>query len=307
MANSDYYVVLGVARGAAAREIRRAYRALARQYHPDLHPNDPAAAGKFRELQEAYDVLGDARKRKAYDYYGAGFGQRVPVGTGDPGRQGAPPRSVPVDFGRYASRGPGPVGPFPTSWGSGRSPARSFNNLLGRLVFVAVFVVGAVAYFLWPNPGVREFRRTLEALRNVQSVKIQSSDSGVIEYLDEVSCPASGRMTRHLRSTVNGQPFAMTLVTLTIGANQYIYTDKSNSWARDWFGGSRYSGFCTRLAHGEDAGLFSFQQWLDGMEFIERENLRKTPDGNCREWKIQEPSGLGRMPTTYFVCIDVKT
>jgi molecular chaperone DnaJ len=78
----DYYEVLGISRGAPEDEVKRAYRKLAVQFHPDKNPNDPHAEEKFKELGEAYDVLIDADKRAAYDRYGhaafahggAGFG-----------------------------------------------------------------------------------------------------------------------------------------------------------------------------------------------------------------------------------------
>jgi curved DNA-binding protein len=71
----DYYQVLGVARGASEKEIRQAYRRLARQYHPDLNPNDKAAEARFKEIGEAYEVLSDSDKRKKYDRYGHNWQQ----------------------------------------------------------------------------------------------------------------------------------------------------------------------------------------------------------------------------------------
>lgn len=71
MAHEDYYDILGVKRDADAAEIRRAYRRLAKQYHPDRNPGNPAAEGKFKKVQEAYGVLGSAEKRKDYDAYGS--------------------------------------------------------------------------------------------------------------------------------------------------------------------------------------------------------------------------------------------
>lgn len=85
MAKRDYYDVLGVSRGASADEIRKAHRKLVRQYHPDFNKGNPSAEEKFKEVQEAYDVLSDPQKRKNYDQFGhAGVGA-VPPGSGGPG------------------------------------------------------------------------------------------------------------------------------------------------------------------------------------------------------------------------------
>ncbi len=70
MTKQDYYEVLGVARDADAAEIRRAYRKMAVQYHPDRNPNDPAAEDRFKECAEAYEVLSDPDKRQTYDRFG---------------------------------------------------------------------------------------------------------------------------------------------------------------------------------------------------------------------------------------------
>jgi curved DNA-binding protein len=83
----DYYDVLGVKRGAAENEIRQAYRKLARQYHPDRNPGDKQAEARFKEVQEAYDVLSDKTKRSQYDRFGeAGLGRGFQeAGAGGPG------------------------------------------------------------------------------------------------------------------------------------------------------------------------------------------------------------------------------
>jgi molecular chaperone DnaJ len=70
MAKQDYYAMLGVAREASAEDLKKAYRKLAMQYHPDRNPNDKKAEAKFKEISEAYEVLKDDQKRAAYDRFG---------------------------------------------------------------------------------------------------------------------------------------------------------------------------------------------------------------------------------------------
>jgi molecular chaperone DnaJ len=83
----DYYELLGVSRKAAQKEIRQAYRKLARKYHPDLNPGDKSSEEKFKQVQEAYDVLSDAKKRQMYDQFGfdtpGAGGMPNPGNTGD--------------------------------------------------------------------------------------------------------------------------------------------------------------------------------------------------------------------------------
>ena len=70
MAFIDYYKILGVPKDIAQKDVKKAYLKRAKQFHPDLHPDDPKAKAKFQALNEAYDVIGDPEKRKKYDQYG---------------------------------------------------------------------------------------------------------------------------------------------------------------------------------------------------------------------------------------------
>lgn len=137
MSSKDYYDLLGVSRNATADEIRRAFRRLARQYHPDVNKS-PDAATRFAEINEAYEVLSDAKKRRTYDQFGhtrvgaggpGGFGggrvrwSDFAGGPGGFGRGGAGPGIDPDDLGSLFEQmfsGRGPASPF-----AGRRPGRA--------------------------------------------------------------------------------------------------------------------------------------------------------------------------------------
>jgi len=96
----DYYDILGVKRDAPEKDIRKAYRKLARQYHPDVNPNDTTSAARFKEVSEAYEVLSDKEKRAKYDRYGHDwqFGEQAEAARAEAARAGRRTSQGAADF-----------------------------------------------------------------------------------------------------------------------------------------------------------------------------------------------------------------
>jgi len=135
MAEADYYDTLGVPRDATPEAIKKAYRTLARKHHPDVNPGDKKAELKFKEVQQAYDILSDAEKRALYDRYGRAGVEGMAAGPRAgaqewANRQGAPGAGFEsFDFSEFF--GPGAQGP-----GVAADPAGGagiFEDLIGRM------------------------------------------------------------------------------------------------------------------------------------------------------------------------------
>ena len=133
----DYWKVLGLQRGADGAAVKKAFRSLARQYHPDVNPGDKAAEARFKEISEAYEVLSDPEKRRRYEQFGQYWNQAGPTG-------GGPGAGFDVDFGRYGNfddfindllgrfgsgASPGTPGGFPGGFGGGFSAPPPAANL----------------------------------------------------------------------------------------------------------------------------------------------------------------------------------
>ena len=134
----DYYELLGVPRKATTKEIRASFRKLARKYHPDLNPGDKSAEEKFKQIQEAYEVLSDTKKRQMYDQFGhnvPGPGGGAPPGAGY--SYGQAPDDIHFDFGGFDFGGAGGGTPLPSGSagrpGLGWSGARGGNFASSRL------------------------------------------------------------------------------------------------------------------------------------------------------------------------------
>jgi molecular chaperone DnaJ len=161
----DYYGVLGVKKTATSDEIRKAFRKLARKYHPDVNPNDKKAEEKFKEISEANDVLSDEKKRKIFDQFGFYSDQIDPAQAEAAARGGYGPRSgggdggqgVPFDFGGFdfsdfadqQQRRSGAAGP---SAGAGSGPGSAGWGGF-RDIFSGMFSQGGGKVQQGPQPG----------------------------------------------------------------------------------------------------------------------------------------------------------
>ncbi len=153
----DYYKTLGVERSASKDEILKAYRTLARKYHPDLNPDDEQAQARFKTIQAAYDVLNDPEKRKLYDRYGATFEQYASAGgaagpggfryqTGGNGEGAA-------DFSQFADF-------FSQAYGGAGAETEPFAEIFERFRRAHTGPGAGAGPEFWPGHGGRPGRTT---------------------------------------------------------------------------------------------------------------------------------------------------
>lgn len=191
----DYYGALGVKKTATADEIRKAFRKLARKYHPDVNPGDKKAEEKFKEISEANDILSDEKKRKIYDQLGFYSDNIDPAaaeayarGGGASARSGGQPGGMPFDFGGFDFSGfqGGGSRQQPTDEGSGWG---SFRDIFGGM-----FNGGAGARQQGPQPGTDiEYQVTVDFWTAIRGGTTR------LEIQKQETCP-----TCHGRSTTGG-------------------------------------------------------------------------------------------------------
>jgi molecular chaperone DnaJ len=186
MAKADYYEVLGVSRGATEAEIKKAYRRLARKLHPDVNPGDKGAQKRFQEVQEAYEVLQNEEKRRAYDRFGhAGPGAS---GGGFPG---------------FDPRAGGHGGAGAAGFGGGGAPFESFHFSSGDLgdIFGNMFG-GRSPRPQGPQPG--EDRRAQIEIPFREAILGGTTSFALRREVICATCGGSGRSGKGVCPTCHG-------------------------------------------------------------------------------------------------------
>lgn len=200
----DYYKTLGVPKTATEKELKGAFRKLARKHHPDVNPGDKSAESKFKELNEAYEVLGDPEKRKKYDELGANWRayEQGSAGGGNPfggGRPGGGTRSVTPEefeqmFGGGGGGGGGDFSDFFQSFFGGQRPGDAGGGGRGRTRA--------------PRPGrdvEHELELGLEDALHGTTQRLQMTHGGQVRSVD-VRIPAGVGDGSRVRIAGEGEP-----------------------------------------------------------------------------------------------------
>lgn len=195
----DYYNILGVKKGASEKEIKQAFRKLARQYHPDVNPNDKRAEERFKEINEAYQVLSDPDKRQKYDHLGADW-QRWQQGGGS---------ADGFDWSRWSTGSPGYGEQDLGDLFGGGSVSDFFRQVFGGM--------GGYGAQQQPQRGRRYSTRPRRGRDIVQEVEISLYEAyhGATRILDkdgrrlEIKIPAGARTGTKVRLAGEGSPGAM--------------------------------------------------------------------------------------------------
>ncbi|HLQ29502.1 MAG TPA: J domain-containing protein [Ktedonobacteraceae bacterium] len=199
----DYYKILNISRGASADEIKKAFRKLARKYHPDVNPGDKKAEAKFKEINEAYEVLSDPDKRRKYDTLGPNWQEQFgPSTTRRPYGFAGRSSSSPFDFESSGGGGPAFSDFFETLFGRGgtggmggtanTAGSRDMRRRIGDNIEQPVEVTLQEAYL----GGIRTF--------NIQSTEVCSSCKGTGEIAGKpcMVCAGQGMIPRNKRIQV---------------------------------------------------------------------------------------------------------
>jgi curved DNA-binding protein len=202
MAKRDYYDILGVSRTASADEIKKAHRRLVRQYHPDANKGDPRAEERFKEIQEAYDVLSDTQKRAAYDQFGHAGPEAAAAGV-DPFEAFRQARGAQAGGRRAWAGGPG-VSVEDIDFGSPSDISELFERMFGNFRAGGQRTAGRARPSTPPPSADIEHGVTLsfEQAARGTSLPLQINRDGRIETID-VKIPAGVKDGSRIR--VRGQ------------------------------------------------------------------------------------------------------
>jgi DnaJ-class molecular chaperone len=189
----DYYKILGVARGASADDIKKAFRKLARKYHPDVNPGDKKAEEKFKEINEAYEVLSDTQKRQKYDTLGPNWQEQFGPSFGGAGTRRT-----------HSYNGGSPFGGFDTG-GSGFSDF--FEALFGRAGVGGRSGMGGMG-----SSGFQDMRRRAgDSIEQPVEITLQEAYTGGSRTFSIQStevcpvCRGTGEVAGKVCSSCNGQ------------------------------------------------------------------------------------------------------